>query len=63
MSKRSVVFGSKYNDVLKGTEHADVLFGKKGNDKLFGFDQLMQFILQHGEQALRAIQKRGAGPR
>jgi uncharacterized protein with von Willebrand factor type A (vWA) domain len=26
-------------------------------DKLFGFDQLMQFILQHGEQALRAIQK------
>jgi Ca-activated chloride channel family protein len=26
-------------------------------DKLFGFDQLMQFIMQHGEQALRAIQK------
>ncbi|MGH7177945.1 MAG: VWA domain-containing protein [Tepidisphaeraceae bacterium] len=26
-------------------------------DKLFGFDKLMEFILQHGEQALRAIQK------
>jgi Ca-activated chloride channel family protein len=26
-------------------------------DKLFGFDQLMQFIMQHGEQALRAIEK------
>jgi uncharacterized protein with von Willebrand factor type A (vWA) domain len=26
-------------------------------DKLFGFDQLMQFIMQYGEQALRAIQK------
>src|SRR5262245_14145678 len=26
-------------------------------DKLFGFDQLMQFIMQHGEQALRAIQQ------
>lgn len=25
-------------------------------DKLFSFDQLMQFIMQHGEQALRAIQ-------
>lgn len=24
-------------------------------DKLFGFDQLMDFILQHGEQALKAI--------
>jgi uncharacterized protein with von Willebrand factor type A (vWA) domain len=26
-------------------------------DKLFSFDQLMQFILQHGEQALKAIQQ------
>src|SRR5215207_5418369 len=26
-------------------------------DKLFGSDQLMQFILQYGEQALRAIQQ------
>jgi Ca-activated chloride channel family protein len=26
-------------------------------DKLFGFDQLMQFIMQHGEQALKAIQQ------
>jgi uncharacterized protein with von Willebrand factor type A (vWA) domain len=26
-------------------------------DKLFGFDQLMQFILQYGEQALKAIQQ------
>ena len=26
-------------------------------DKLFGFDQLMQFIMQHGEQALRAIEQ------
>jgi len=26
-------------------------------DKLFGFDQLMQFILQYGEQALDAIQQ------
>src|SRR5687768_18125451 len=26
-------------------------------DKLFGFDQLMQFIMQYGEQALRAIQE------
>src|SRR5262245_61942119 len=26
-------------------------------DKLFGFDQLMQFIMQHGERALRAIQE------
>ncbi|HZN69054.1 MAG TPA: VWA domain-containing protein [Tepidisphaeraceae bacterium] len=25
-------------------------------DKLFGFDQLMQFIMQHGEQALKAIE-------
>jgi Ca-activated chloride channel homolog len=26
-------------------------------DKLFGFDQLMRFILQHGEQALKAIEQ------
>ena len=26
-------------------------------DKLFGFDQLMQFILQYGEQALKAIEQ------
>lgn len=26
-------------------------------DKLFGFDQLMEFILQHGEQALQALQQ------
>jgi uncharacterized protein with von Willebrand factor type A (vWA) domain len=26
-------------------------------DKLFGFDQLMQFILQYGEQALKALQQ------
>jgi len=26
-------------------------------DKLFGFDQLMQFIMQYGEQALKAIQE------
>jgi len=26
-------------------------------DKLFGFDQLMQFIMQYGEQAMRAIQQ------
>ena len=26
-------------------------------DKLFGFDQLMQFILQYGDQALQAIQQ------
>jgi len=26
-------------------------------DKLFGFDQLMQFILQYGDQALNALQK------
>jgi Ca-activated chloride channel family protein len=26
-------------------------------DKLFGFDQLMNFILQHGEQALKALQQ------
>src|SRR5688500_17398410 len=26
-------------------------------DKLFGFDQLMDFILQHGEQAMKAIEQ------
>lgn len=26
-------------------------------DKLFNFDQLMQFIMEHGEQALKAIEK------
>ena len=26
-------------------------------DKLFGFDQLMQFIMQYGEQALKAIEQ------
>ena len=26
-------------------------------DKLFGFDKLMEFILQHGEQALDALQE------
>ena len=26
-------------------------------DKLFGFDQLMQFIMQYGDQALKAIQQ------
>src|SRR5258707_15879678 len=26
-------------------------------DKLFGFDQLMQFILQYGDQALKAIEQ------
>jgi len=26
-------------------------------DKLFGFDQLMQFIMEHGEQALKAIEQ------
>jgi uncharacterized protein with von Willebrand factor type A (vWA) domain len=26
-------------------------------DQLFGFDQLMQFIMEHGEQALKAIQQ------
>src|SRR5205823_5184235 len=26
-------------------------------DQLFGFDQIMQFIMQHGEQALKALQQ------
>src|SRR5688572_4567363 len=32
-------------------------------DKLFGFDQLMQFILQHGEQALKAIEQMMKDPK
>ena len=32
-------------------------------DKLFGFDQLMQFILQHGEQAMKAIEQMMKDPK
>src|SRR5205085_10568886 len=32
-------------------------------DKLFGFDQLMQFILQYGDQALKAIQQMMGNPK
>src|SRR5205085_31663 len=32
-------------------------------DKLFGFDQLMQFILQYGEQALKALQQMMIDPK
>src|ERR1051325_11066754 len=32
-------------------------------DKLFGFDQLMEFILQHGEQALKAIEQMMKDPK
>src|SRR5688500_9497654 len=32
-------------------------------DKLFGFDQLMQFIMQYGEQALRAIEQMMQNPK
>src|SRR5918998_4515735 len=32
-------------------------------DKLFGFDQLMQFILQHGEQGLKAIEQMMKDPK
>jgi len=32
-------------------------------DKLFGFDQLMQFIMQYGEQALKAIQQMLSDPK
>src|SRR3954464_15152180 len=32
-------------------------------DKLFGFDQIMQFIMQHGEQALKAIEQMMQNPR
>src|ERR1044072_3720502 len=32
-------------------------------DKLFGFDQLMQFILQYGEQGLKAIEQMMQDPK
>src|SRR5215204_3967664 len=32
-------------------------------DKLFGFDQLMEFILQHGENALKAIEQMMKDPK
>src|SRR5215207_6326734 len=32
-------------------------------DKLFGFDQLMEFILQHGENALKAIEQMMQDPK
>jgi uncharacterized protein with von Willebrand factor type A (vWA) domain len=32
-------------------------------DKLFGFDQLMQFIMQYGEQALKAIEQMMQNPK
>src|SRR5579864_1911622 len=32
-------------------------------DKLFGFDQLMQFIMQYGEQALKAIEQMMRDPK
>ncbi len=32
-------------------------------DKLFGFDQLIQFIMQYGEQALKAIQQMLSDPK
>src|SRR3954462_15560396 len=32
-------------------------------DKLFGFDQLMQFILQYGEQALKAMEQMMQDPK
>ena len=32
-------------------------------DQLFGFDQLMQFILQYGEQALKAIEQMMQDPK
>jgi uncharacterized protein with von Willebrand factor type A (vWA) domain len=32
-------------------------------DKLFGFDQMMQFILQHGEQALKALEQMMKDPK
>src|SRR5207248_296133 len=32
-------------------------------DKLFGFDQMMQFIMQHGEQALRALEQMMQDPK
>src|SRR3954463_16761257 len=32
-------------------------------DKLFNFDQLMQFIMQYGEQALKAIEQMMQNPK
>ena len=32
-------------------------------DKLFGFDQLMQFIMEYGDQALKAIQQMMQDPK
>jgi len=32
-------------------------------DKLFGFDQLMQFIMQYGEQALKALEQMMQDPK
>ena len=31
-------------------------------DKLFGFDQMMQFIMQHGDQALKALEQMMKNP-
>jgi Ca-activated chloride channel family protein len=32
-------------------------------DQLFGFDQLMQFIMQHGDQAMKALQQMMSDPK
>src|ERR1700689_293524 len=32
-------------------------------DKLFGFDQLMEFIMQYGEQAMKAIEQMMQDPK
>src|SRR5437667_2348285 len=32
-------------------------------DKLFGFDQLMQFIMNYGEQALKALEQMMSDPK
>src|SRR5688500_9888094 len=32
-------------------------------DKLFGFDQLMDFIMQHGEQAMKALEEMMKDPK
>lgn len=32
-------------------------------DQLFGFDQLMEFIMQHGEQAMKALQQMMSDPK
>jgi len=32
-------------------------------DKLFGFDQMMDFIMQHGEQALKALEQMMKDPK